>query len=293
MNTQLVIRNYNSGIQCAKEKKWDEAIELVNKAVVENPEHVLSYNILGRAYMEMDNIDAARKCWHMALKLEPGNVTAKQLLDAAGEEPFFSRIEASLKSVPFRELLWPAIAAVLFIALIISNAVSLYYIRKLRAGFVEPAVEQSIQQDPSIEPTQTVESTRSEADKEIDKIYNQGFDACQLGQYDQAMEKFRQVLAYPPPHELKDNAQYWLAECYYAQGNFAQATIEFQKVNQYFPEAGKAFDAELKIAYTYYNLERLESARNKLLQLSKEWPQEQHQAQIAALLEEIEARESE
>lgn len=293
MNAQLAIKNYNNGIQCAKEKKWDEAIEFLNKAIIEDPEYVLSYSILGRAYMEMDNIDAARKCWHMALRLEPGNVTAKQLLEAAGEEPFFSRIEALLRSVPFRELLWPAIAAVLFIALIASNSVSLYYIRRLRAGLAKPAAEWNIQQEPPVEQTQTIESTRSEADERIEKIYNQGLEACQLGLYDQAIEKFQQVLAYPPPHELKDNAQYWLSECYYAQGNFAQATIEFQKVKQYFPEAGKVFDAELKIAYTYYNLERLESAKHKLLQLSKEWPRGQHQSQIAALLEKIKSRESE
>ena len=127
----------------------------------------------------------------------------------------------------------------------------------------------------------------------IDEIYNQGFEACQSGLYDQAIEKFQQVIAYSSPHELKDNAQYWLAECYYAQEEFAQATIEFQKVKQYFPETEKAFDAELKIAYTYYNLGRIESARNKLLQLSKEWPQEEYQSRIIVLLEKIRSRQSE
>ena len=34
-------------------------------------------------------------------------------------------------------------------------------------------------------------------DEEIEEIYNQGFEACQSSLYDQAIEKFKQVLAYP------------------------------------------------------------------------------------------------
>jgi len=293
MDDQLAIKYYNSGLQYAKEEKWDEAIEVLNRAIIENPEHVLSYNILGKAYMKVGKIDAARKCWHTALRLDRHNATARQLLVAAGREPIFSRLEALLKSVPIREILWPVIAAVLLVALIVSNTAWLSHVRSLRAEPENPGAEQNIPQNPPVEEAQTIEPANPETDVDIEKIYNQGFEACQSGQYDQAIEKFRQVLAYPPAHELKDNAQYWLAECYYAQGEFARATTEFEKVKQYFPKASKVFDAELKIAYTYYKLGRIESARHKLLQLSNEWPQKQYQSQIDVLLELIRAKQSE
>ncbi len=145
----------------------------------------------------------------------------------------------------------------------------------------------------------SAESTEEESDteklpelktrSEVTEAYNRALSDCMSGQYNQAIKIFRQVLKYQQPHELKDNAQYWLAECYYAQKRYIQALAEFPKVKQLFPEADKVFDAELKIAYTYYKLNRLEAARHRLLQLSKEWPQEQYQSKIAVLSEKIEA----
>jgi len=293
MSDNIAIKHYNNGLRCAKEKNWDEAVELLKMAVIEDPGHVLSYNMLGKAYMEMGRIDEARKCWHAALRIDPDNVTAKQLLMVVGKEPILSQIGTLLKEVPIREILWPLFAVVLLIALIISNMFWLSSVRSLKAELANTGVENSIPQVPTAEQERPVESATPETNEEIEKIYSQGFEACQAGQYDQAIEKFQQVLAYPPAHELKDNAQYWMAECYYAQEKFDQATIEFQRVKRYFPEASKVFDAELKIAYTYYSLGRIESARHKLLQLSKAWPQKQHQSQIAVLLELIRTKQSE
>jgi TolA-binding protein len=124
---------------------------------------------------------------------------------------------------------------------------------------------------------------------QVTESYNQALAACMSGQYNQAIGAFRQVLQYPQPHQLKDNAQYWLAECYYAQKKYVQALAEFQKVKELFPKADKVFDAELKIAYTYHKLNRKEAAKHRLAQLSREWPESQYQIKIAALSEKIEA----
>jgi len=109
------------------------------------------------------------------------------------------------------------------------------------------------------------------------------------GQYNQAVRAFQQVLQYPQSHQLKDNAQYWLAECYYAQKKYVQALAEFQKVSELFPKADKVFDAELKIAYTYHKLNRKEAAKHRLALLSREWSQPQYQTKIATLSEQIES----
>ena len=149
----------------------------------------------------------------------------------------------------------------------------------------------------------SAESTEEEPDteqlpelktgSEVAEAYNRALSDCMSGQYNQAIEIFRQVLRYQQPHELKDNAQYWLAECYYAQKRYIQALAEFRKVKERFPKADKVFDAELKIAYTYYKLNRFEAARHRLLQLSKDWQQEQYQSKIAVLSEKIEADQQE
>jgi TolA-binding protein len=98
---------------------------------------------------------------------------------------------------------------------------------------------------------------------------------CTSGRYDQAIEAFQQIVKYPSFHKLKDNAQYWLAERYYAQKEFDRALVEFQKVREIFPKTNKLFDAEPKIVYTYYNLVDVEAAKRKLQQLSTEWPDRQ------------------
>ena len=139
------------------------------------------------------------------------------------------------------------------------------------------------------ESSQVNEVKLLETSLEATEAYHQGLAACMSEEYDQAIEKFQQVLAYPPPHQMKDNAQYWLAECYYAQANYACALDEFQRVKKYFPEAEKVFDAELKIAYTYYRMGQIETVRQKLSLLRQDWPDQKYRSSIDALQEKIQS----
>ena len=66
-----------------------------------------------------------------------------------------------------------------------------------------------------------------------------------------------------------------------------EALDEFQKVKQNFPEGNKVFDAEIKTVYTYHKLNSIEQARQKLSQLSRDWPHQKYAAQIRILREEI------
>lgn len=107
------------------------------------------------------------------------------------------------------------------------------------------------------------------------------------GNYNPAIEAFNQILKYPKTHSLKDNAQYWLAECYYAQKNYEKALSEFENVKRDFPRSNKLFDANIKIAYTYFKLGRMDDAEKKISQLYKDWPNQRYQSRISALSEEI------
>jgi len=118
-------------------------------------------------------------------------------------------------------------------------------------------------------------------------IYAHALADCRAGWYSRAIAGFQKVLKYPLSHDLKDNAQYWLAECYYVQKVYDRALTEFQKVKEYFPKGNKVFDAELKIAYTYYSMKRMEHAKQKLSQVSKAWPQRNYNVQIDALADKI------
>jgi TolA-binding protein len=85
------------------------------------------------------------------------------------------------------------------------------------------------------------------------------------------MAGFKEVLNEAPSHKLADNAQYWFAECYYATGQFEQAITEFKKVFAY-PETEKDDDAQLKIAYAYFQMGDKPQALMELNKFLTEFP---------------------
>ena len=308
MNHQLAIEHYNNGLQYAKEEKWDEALELLNKAIAEDPKHVNSYNILGKVYMHKGELDAARGCWRMALRIDPDNTTAKQCLAAAGKRSVRIRAKA---------LIWPAVVIIFLAALITTNSILVRRISNLKTELAEATavkaqdtklktqdtkdqqtesvkpdngyLEESSVQRPVSSIQRVTEPPKLETASEVTGVYNRARSAYESKRYDQAIEMFKQILKYPSPHELKHNAQFWLGQCYYKQKDYVRALDEYRKVERNFPKGNKVFDAELKIAYTYYELGRIEEAKQNLSQLSKDWPHQQYRSKIAVLSEKIQS----
>ena len=313
MSEQSAAEFYNEGLEYTKSGNWDEAIECFDRAIAEDPRHVNSYNALGKAYEQKGETDAARRCWRTTLRIDPDNVTARQCLEAAKEPA----------QIQIRTLLWvAAVAALVLIAMIITNVVLLRRVSSLETQLelakatttrtqVPPVTQPPVfempdpsdsndQQTPPIvedepvvdEPLPDTESPSSPVVLEVVEAYTQALADCRAGWYKQAIAGFEKVLEHPQSHDLRDNAQYWLAECYYAQKQYARALVEFRKIGRDFPKGNKLFDAELKVAHTYYNLNRMEEAKQKLSQLSKDWPQQQYQTQLNTLAEKIRAGSS-
>jgi len=295
MNHQRVSEHYNEGLQCARDGNWNGAIEFLSKAIVGNPSHVNSYNVLGKVYIQKDEVSAARKCWQAALKADPGNATARQCLAKAGK---------GFDQFQFRRLLWPALVVISLSALVIVSSVLLGRIDNLETKLAAATTAQITGDVPVLLESTTQEAGHNESDRmtgeaathsqatilpqlqkdsQVTEAYHQALADCRSQHYSQAMEVFRQILRYSGTHDLKDNAQYWLAECYYAQREYAQALEEFQRVKIQFPESNKTFDAELMVAYSHYHLSHITEAREQLLQLSKDWPQQEYRSKIAFL----------
>jgi tol-pal system protein YbgF len=79
--------------------------------------------------------------------------------------------------------------------------------------------------------------------------YQKYLDAARAGNHEYAAQGLRSFLDQYPKDELADNAQYWLAETYYARKSYALAAIEFEKVVARYPRGNKLPDALLKIGY--------------------------------------------
>lgn len=101
--------------------------------------------------------------------------------------------------------------------------------------------------------------------------YQVAFELLKEERYDMAASSFKEFLAAFPDSELVDNAQYWLAESYYASDDFEQALTDFQVVIDDHPRSGKVPDALLKMGLCNYNLQRWDEARLTLTRVQQEY----------------------
>lgn len=102
--------------------------------------------------------------------------------------------------------------------------------------------------------------------------YQAAFEMIQARRYPEAGRAFQEFLSAFPASPLADNAQYWLAETHYVQGQFQEALAAFQKVVDDYPQSAKLPDALLKIAYCQDELDNRSAARTTLQQVMRQFP---------------------
>jgi len=101
--------------------------------------------------------------------------------------------------------------------------------------------------------------------------YQAAFELLKEERYDMAASSFKEFLVAFPDSELVDNAQYWLAESYYASDDFEQALADFQVVIDKYPRSSKVPDALLKMGLSNYSLQRWDAARSTLTRVQQEY----------------------
>ncbi len=75
------------------------------------------------------------------------------------------------------------------------------------------------------------------------RAYEEAFRLYRTGEYEAAIDRFRGFLQTHPSSDYADNAQFWLAECYFKLSDYEQAVLAFQEVVQKYPEGNKVPDA--------------------------------------------------
>lgn len=102
--------------------------------------------------------------------------------------------------------------------------------------------------------------------------YRVALELLREERYDQSAASFQQFLVAFPTSQLAANAQYWLAESYYASNQFAKALDGFTEVIEKYPDSSKVPDALLKIGYCNYSLKRWSDARTALNRVQADYP---------------------
>ncbi|MBN2577050.1 MAG: tol-pal system protein YbgF [Deltaproteobacteria bacterium] len=122
--------------------------------------------------------------------------------------------------------------------------------------------------------------THKEDRPEILALYREALAALQVGKHEEAAQGFREFLQSYPGHDLADNSQYWLGECFYDRKDYAQAVREFRQVIEHYPNGNKVPDALLKVGFSYLALGSPEAGRQTLAQLQRSYPR--HEAAVLA-----------
>ncbi len=110
---------------------------------------------------------------------------------------------------------------------------------------------------------------------EYRKLYLQYLGNYQNSEFDKAIKGFSDLVITNPTHELADNSQYWLAECFYSSKNFKRSIIEFEKVFS-FPGTDKDDDAQLKLGLAYQSMGNIEKARDEYTRLLDYFPDSEY-----------------
>ena len=114
--------------------------------------------------------------------------------------------------------------------------------------------------------------------KQVKKVfanpYQDARDDFSNRKYKKALPQFR-ALVNGSDVKLRDNSQYWLAECYYALGEYNQSIKEFEKVFS-FDETDKYDDTQLKLGFCYRQLKNNSRAIEEFERLIQYYPESEY-----------------
>lgn len=120
--------------------------------------------------------------------------------------------------------------------------------------------------------------SKGKPDKET--AYASAYELFKEEKFDKARDAFQSFLKQYPDTEYSDNAQFWIAECYYFEKKYENAIVEYEKVAKNYPEGDKVPYALYKQGIALLNLGDKTSAKLILQRVIKDYPNT-NQARLA------------
>ena len=143
-----------------------------------------------------------------------------------------------------------------------SAAVRLNESRKITKEKLDKKIEKIAQAIKPAEPGDQSVSKEDEKDH-----YTAAYLALKSGRYDEAIEKFRELLKSYPNGGYSDQAYYWLGESYLSQNNIERAIGNLEWLVAHYPDSTKHAAAMLRLGMAYQKQKRIDEARNVLQRL--------------------------
>lgn len=142
---------------------------------------------------------------------------------------------------------------------------------KARLGKVSKQLEDMQAAQQSIAVQQTQQQQQASAPPP-DVLYNNALRDYQAGKNDLAVQEFGDYVKYYPNTDLAGNANFYLADIEFKQGNYQAAAKSYDQVLQSFPDGNKAAAAELKKGLALIELGQQEAGIASLRHVIQRYP---------------------
>jgi tol-pal system protein YbgF len=154
---------------------------------------------------------------------------------------------------------------------------------KARMGRIQTQLEQMSTQQQNLQAPPQGATQAPPADV----LYNNALRDLTANKLQLADGEFRDFLKFYPDNELAGNAQYYVADIAYRQGNFQQAVGDYDKVLEQYPGGNKAAAAQLKKGYALLELGQRDAGVRELNSLVKRYPRTSEAAQAQQRLTQL------
>lgn len=104
------------------------------------------------------------------------------------------------------------------------------------------------------------------------ELYETAYLDLTKGKYDLAISGFAEFLKNFPNSEMADNAQYWLAQSYYAKEDFNQAISQYKKLLETYPGSDKTSDCLYKLGLCYQAMKNSTQANKYFKEVVDKYP---------------------
>jgi len=106
----------------------------------------------------------------------------------------------------------------------------------------------------------------------LPSLFDNALEDFMNGRYDQSLPVFESIAVAGLDHPLTDNAQYWVGECYFAQGDPGAASVAIERLLMNHPTTNKGSEALLLLGRSYAQLGRTVEAFDALQRVLEEHP---------------------
>ena len=115
---------------------------------------------------------------------------------------------------------------------------------------------------------------------DADSLYSQGLSNYNGGQWDLSIQAFQEYLKYYKDTDRASNAQFYIGECYYSQGDYNRAIEAYDLCSEKYPNGNKAAEAQLKKGFSLLALDQKAAGERELRSLIQRFP-DSHEADLA------------